>query len=126
MTCAVNVELVHIFSQSFAEKIGVLTKADTVQPREHEPWIKILRNLEHKIRYGYYMTRQLTTDQVKNGMTWEEGRTQEREFFEHKKPWCEERKERLGTERLVNALSGILQTMISERCIILSCNFTDR
>ena len=76
------------FPSLFAEKIGVLTKADTVQPGEYEPWIKILRNLEHKIRYGYYMTRQLTTDQVKRGMTWEEGRTQEREYFVSKNhPW---------------------------------------
>ncbi len=72
------------FLSLFPEKIGVLTKADTVQCGEHEPWIKILRNLEHKIRYGYYMTRQLTTDQVKNSMTWKQGRAQERNFFSRK------------------------------------------
>jgi len=87
-----------------------------VQPREHKKWIPVLRGLEHKIKHGYYITRQRSTEQVQEGKSWEDGRIQERGYFASRVgPWHNEDKERLGTEKLVAALSQMLEGMISER-----------
>jgi len=72
--------------------------------------------LEHKLKHGYYVTRQLSTEQVQEGKSWEDGRDQERAFFSDKnRPWGTEDPERLGTEKLVTAVSRMLENMISER-----------
>jgi len=49
---------------------GVLTKADLVPNGEHDQWLQIVRNNgEHRLTHGYYLTRQLTTEQRKAGFT---------------------------------------------------------
>ena len=62
------------------------------------------------------MTSQLSTEQVQQGKSWEDGRVQERKYFAKKKgPWLDEDPERLGTEKLVAALSKELKKMMAER-----------
>jgi hypothetical protein len=108
--------VIYQLGSPFLIEIGVLTKADTVLPREHGPWIKILRGFQHKIKHGYYMTSQLSTEQVQQGKSWEDGRVQEPKYFASKTgPWRDEDPKRLGTENLVAALSKELKKMMSER-----------
>jgi hypothetical protein len=61
------------------------------------------------------MTRQPSTEEREENMTWEEGRVQERLFFESQWPWCEEEKTKLGTDNLIMALSEVLSRMIAKR-----------
>jgi hypothetical protein len=62
------------------------------------------------------MTSQLSTEQVQQGKSWEDGRVQESQYFANKQgPWRDEDPERLGTEKLVAALSKELKKMMSER-----------
>jgi hypothetical protein len=62
------------------------------------------------------MTSQPSTEQVRAGMSWEEGRVQESKYFSCMKgPWHNENKERLGTKNLVAALSKELEKMMLER-----------
>lgn len=52
------------------------------------------------------------------GITWEEAREREREFFTTITPWCVldlEYQNRLGTEKLVECLSDVLSECISQR-----------
>jgi hypothetical protein len=99
--------------------LGVLTKADTVQQGEHEQWLNILHNKAHRLTHGYYVTRQLSAEQMRNQVSWSQSRELEREFFLSANPWSKERPERLGTERLIRALSDRLSKAIEERFILI-------
>lgn len=98
----------------------MLTKADTVQSGDHEHWLDILRNKAHRLTHGYYVTRQLSPEQIRQNLLWKESRDAECRFFETQKPWCDEEIDRLGTEKLTQALSMRLSNVIDERYFSIS------
>jgi hypothetical protein len=93
---------------------GVLTKADVVQEGDHGQWLQILNNESHVLRRGYFATRLPGTKPQEEALSWERVRELERKFFK-KSPWSEADKKRLGTERLIEALSNALLGMIKEK-----------
>ena len=97
--------------------IGVLTKVDKVGRGDEEPWLDILRKKSHATKHGYYVTRLMETQQLQQKMTWLEGRVQEHKFFEKKAPWRFVNRDRLGVEKLSEALSKQLSLMIEEKCL---------
>ncbi len=90
---------------------------ELIQPGEHKDWLRIFRNKdsEHSLRHGYYVTRQPSTEQAAEGMTWKAAREQERTYFAHDVIWRHEADERKGTEKLIPALSSQLTTLIRDR-----------
>lgn len=95
--------------------LGVLTKADTLQEGEYDPWVKILNNQSHVLRRGYYMTRLPGPTPKEMAQTWEESREIERRFFK-KQPWSQQPdKSRFGIDKLKEALSSGLAKMIEEK-----------
>jgi ribosome biogenesis GTPase A len=96
---------------------GVLTKADLVPNKEHDQWLQILRNSgEHRLIHGYYVTRQLTTEQREEGFTTlDETGESEDKYFERHPVWCRVNASLRGTSNLTNALSRHLAIMIQDR-----------
>lgn len=94
---------------------GVLTKADTLQEGEFEPWVKIFNNQSHALRHGYYVTRLPGPTVKEMAQTWEETRDIERKLFK-KQPWSQQPdKSRFGIHRLKEALSSALAKKIEEK-----------
>jgi len=96
--------------------IGVLTKADLVPNGEYDQWLEILRNNgEHRLTHGYYVTRQLTTEQRKEGFkTLGETGESEDKYFERHPVWCKVNTSLRNTTNLTKALSRHLAIMIQE------------
>jgi hypothetical protein len=63
------------------------------------------------------MTKQPSTKDRGEKLTWKDGRDQEEEFFKWQTPWCNEEKRKLGTHNLMLALSEVLSGMIAKRCV---------
>jgi hypothetical protein len=97
----------------------VLTKPELIQPGGHKEWLKVFRNkdseTDYPLRLGYYVTRQPSTKQATQGMTWEAARKQERTYLADDEIWKHEDAKRKGTEKLISALSSHLATMIRYR-----------
>lgn len=96
--------------------IGVLTRPDVIQPREHDRWLKMLSGGPPKLHYGYYAVRNPGTEQLLEKITFAEARIQEAAFF-NQEPWSEisTDKKRFGIKALAQELSAILQAFISEK-----------
>lgn len=93
-------------------------KADCMKAGEEQQWPDVLRNKTFTLEYGYYMTLGIATDERKKGIDHEAGRQSERDFFEEKKLWNNEFKERSGTDKLIDTLIEILSSMIKARYIV--------
>ena len=101
----------------------MLTKADTVKPREEGKWFNVVRNREFPLDHGYYITRQPSTEERQDGIQWEDARAQETVFFGNESCcWSRENKDRLGTDNLIKALSKRLSRMIAQTHALGSCN----
>ncbi|PWW77924.1 P-loop containing nucleoside triphosphate hydrolase protein [Tuber magnatum] len=98
--------------------IGALTKPDTVGPGEYGQWINILRGHSHRLKHGYFVTKQPNQEQLVQGITHAQAREQEAEFFANTEPWKTELtdlKERFGTMALQSYLSKELGELIRKR-----------
>jgi hypothetical protein len=93
-------------------KLGVITKADTLEPSHYEYWTKILKNETHRLSHGYYVTCLSSSETYDSSQI----RSREREFFRSNQsiwPVCP--RERLGSEKLTDALSERLHKLIVSR-----------
>jgi hypothetical protein len=98
--------------------LGVLTKADAIQEGEHASWLKILRGDTHRLKYGYFVTRQSKEDERLAKTSFAEARRIEKAFFNSQEPWASlagKYRSRFGTEHLTNFLSERLCDDISEK-----------
>ncbi|PVF98611.1 hypothetical protein CPB86DRAFT_784651 [Serendipita vermifera] len=97
--------------------IPVLTKPDRIAVGEHESWIKFLENKTEKFKHGWYCVKQSNQEQLNQGVTREQARENEVNFFKET-PWIglsEPIKRRLGTRFLSPALGNILFDLICQR-----------
>ena len=97
---------------------GALTKPDTVCPGEFKQWIEILRGKAHKLKHGYFVTKQPSQDQLIKGITHAEARRDESEFFAKNEPWATELSDmshRFGTVSLTKFLAQKLGETIRLR-----------
>ncbi|KAF8246742.1 hypothetical protein K440DRAFT_601938 [Wilcoxina mikolae CBS 423.85] len=98
--------------------IGALTKPDTVEAGDHEQWINILRGHSHRLRHGYFVTKQPNQDALNKGIDNLTARRQEAEFFRNTPPWNRELRDlrdRFGTPKLAHYLSKELGKLIIRR-----------
>ncbi|KAH9843658.1 P-loop containing nucleoside triphosphate hydrolase protein [Rhodofomes roseus] len=100
--------------------IGVMTKPDTLSPgsiKAKNLWLEILegRAQGHRLRHGYYCTRQPDDGERTTGITSAEAREAERRFFESTGPWSTStEQQRFGTGNLVKYLSKMLTEIINK------------
>lgn len=98
--------------------IGALTKPDTVEPGTHDQWMEIIRGRAHKLKHGYFVTKQPNQQAVSMGVDGATARAQEEEFFDTVEPWCGELadcRHRFGTPALARYLAEQLGALIAQR-----------
>jgi hypothetical protein len=86
----------------------------------------MLRGEHRRTDHGYYMTRHPDRGgaNVEQDMTWDKARKMESDFFD-KPPWSNEEmayRDRMGTTKLVKALSKQLCSMIETRFSTLAAS----
>jgi len=77
-----------------------------------------MRNQKEIFKHGWYCVKQPGTVELREGITWEQARQNERDFFQRTVPWSNaefDLKERLGTEKLSAALGQKLYNLILKR-----------
>lgn len=99
---------------------GVLTKPDRIPLGEESSWLAFIRNEKEPLENNWYCVKQPSSNDIKLGITWEEARAKEREFFSMTYPWSEldaMYQKYLKTVNLVDRLSAILSDLISKRSV---------
>ena len=96
---------------------GVLTKPDRIPAGEEDHWLRFIRDEAEHLTNGWFSVKQPATKDLKEGITWEEAREQERLFFLTTPPWSSEvaYQHRFGTRNLTESLSKILSDLIRRR-----------
>ena len=118
LACPINVDLETSTAASLIRRwnatrrtIGVLTKPDTLQLDDDvEQWIKVLSGRKFNLGYGYFVTKQPTSTELKQDISHATAREKELEFFS-KDPWTStfsQFKNRFGTYALQAELSNLL------------------
>ncbi|KAI0319289.1 P-loop containing nucleoside triphosphate hydrolase protein [Amylostereum chailletii] len=97
--------------------IGVLTKPDRIPAGEEDIWLRMIK-ADGGEKIDWYCIKNPGSKAIKGGITWEESRTQEREFFSQVPPWVTLEwiySQRLGTDRLTHRLANTLTELITRR-----------
>ncbi|KAJ7653846.1 P-loop containing nucleoside triphosphate hydrolase protein [Mycena rosella] len=98
--------------------IGVLTKPDRIPRGDEESWLPLIRNEQETLENNWYCVKQPSSQDLKQGITWEQARARENDFFSLTPPWSEldpMYQKYLKTSNLVDRLSSILSDLISKR-----------
>ncbi|CAK5274279.1 unnamed protein product [Mycena citricolor] len=98
--------------------IGVLTKPDRIPSGEESNWIPFIRNEQETLENNWYCVKQPSSQDIKLGITWQNARSAENDFFSFTSPWSEldqMYQKYLRTTNLVDRLSSILSDLISKR-----------
>ncbi|KAG8974096.1 hypothetical protein FRC05_007844 [Tulasnella sp. 425] len=97
--------------------IGVLTKVDRIEFGTASKWLRMLRGEDQPLMHGWYCVKQRDMGQLQEGVTWEEARDYETEFFQTTAPWADLNRvlrERLGSQKLAERLGYILSNLVSQ------------
>lgn len=98
--------------------IGVLTKPDRIPHGEEESWISFIMNEREPLVNNWYCVKQPSSNEIQKGITYEEARKRENQFFSMTAPWSELEgtyQKFLRTPNLVERLSTVLSDLISRR-----------
>ncbi|KAF8504672.1 P-loop containing nucleoside triphosphate hydrolase protein [Russula emetica] len=101
--------------------IGVLTKPDRIPVGEEGSWIGMIEGHSDDDENGgieYFSVKNPDSQDMKNGITYEQARQKEAEFFSTKAPWSNLDwlyQQRLGTEKLTRRLGELLSNLIAKR-----------
>ncbi|RPB13528.1 P-loop containing nucleoside triphosphate hydrolase protein [Morchella conica CCBAS932] len=116
---AVNQSAARIAHEYGEERtIGALTKPDTVGPGEYDQWVNILRGNSHRLKHGYFVTKQPNQEQLNQKIDHAQARAQEAEFFAKSEPWAtdlQDLQHRFGTQALQSYLAKELGELIKKR-----------
>ncbi|KAJ6490482.1 hypothetical protein DFH09DRAFT_1338713 [Mycena vulgaris] len=66
---------------------GVLTKPDRIPRGDEENWLPLIRNEQESLENNWCCAKQPSSQDLKQGITWEEARTCENNFFSLTPPW---------------------------------------
>ncbi|KAG8981461.1 hypothetical protein FRB90_007245, partial [Tulasnella sp. 427] len=97
--------------------VGVLTKVDRIQPGDENRWLQILGGEELVLKNGWYCVKQRGPKELEAGVTWEDAKQQEEEFFATAEPWCYIQTSltgRVGSEALSLKLGKMLSSLVSK------------
>lgn len=96
--------------------VGVLTKPDRIEAGAHQQKIDVLTGKMYRLEHGYWVVKSRTPAQLESGISFEEARMDERNFFRNTAPWNTLPtyvKQRLGSDFLEAKLGKILSSTIS-------------
>jgi hypothetical protein len=99
-------------------RVGILTKPDRIQAGDEEPWLGFVRNEKEPLANNWYCVKQPASNALKQGITWEQARAEEDNFFNATLPWSalEPTWQRyLRTSNLTARLSILLSDLIGKR-----------
>jgi hypothetical protein len=97
---------------------GVLTKPDRIPTGEETIWISKIQDAGNDGGIEYYSVKNPDSQDIRNGITYEEAREKETDFFSTKAPWSNLDwlfRQRLGTDKLTRRLGENLSTLVSKR-----------
>ncbi|KAH9965467.1 P-loop containing nucleoside triphosphate hydrolase protein [Russula dissimulans] len=106
------------FDPSGSRTIGVLTKPDRIPVGEEATWISKIQACDKDGGIEYYSVKNPDSQDIRNGITFEQAREREAAFFSTKAPWSTLEwlyQRRLGTEKLTRRLGQVLSELISKR-----------
>ncbi|CAE6461254.1 unnamed protein product [Rhizoctonia solani] len=98
--------------------IGVLTKPDRIETDQEGQWVPLITGERSPLVNGWFCVKQLSPRDREAGLTWDEARAQEREFFATATGWSTvppQHKGRLGSKNLATKLGDILSKEIQKR-----------
>lgn len=101
--------------------IAVLTKPDRIPLGEHDSWLHLLQNEQSHFQHGWYCVKQSDQQQLDSGISWQDARDNEINFFARTDPWRRvpnSLKARLGTQCLTSALGTKLFDLICKRSVV--------
>jgi len=107
-----------VFRAADASHVGVLTKPDRIPAGEEAIWINKIQRGGKDGGIEYYSVKNPEFQEIRNGITYEQARENEAEFFSTKAPWSNLEwlyKRRLGTDKLTRRLGQVLTELISRR-----------
>ena len=109
---------------------GVLTKPDRLPngaKKEKDQWLEVIEGRRFPLRHGYFCTRQPDDAERSNGITSEEARTAEKNFFSGTSPWSQSPYgSRFGTPSLVNNISSHLIQLIEKTWVAPPSSFVSK
>ncbi|KAI0262179.1 P-loop containing nucleoside triphosphate hydrolase protein [Gloeopeniophorella convolvens] len=106
------------FDPKGSRTIGVLTKPDRIPPGEENGWIGRIRGDSEGGGIEYYSVKNPDSQDIRNGITYEQARERETQFFSATAPWSGLEwlyQQRLGTTKLTHRLGQALSGLISKR-----------
>ncbi|CAE6527265.1 unnamed protein product [Rhizoctonia solani] len=106
------------YDPSGERTIGVLTKPDRIEQGQEHQWIPLITGEKTPLTNGWYCVKQLTARDREAGLTWEEARAQESEYFETAQGWStigHEHRPKLGSKNLAGKLGEVLSKEIKKR-----------
>ncbi|KAG8948033.1 hypothetical protein FRC04_010075 [Tulasnella sp. 424] len=95
----------------------VLTKVDRIEFGGSSKWLRMLRGEDQPLMHGWYCVKQRDLGQLQEGVTWEEARSYETEFFQTTAPWADldySQRSRLGSGKLAERLGTILSNLAQQ------------
>ena len=86
-------------------------------------WFRLLRNEVMRVQNAWYCVKLPGPEQLRNKISWEEGRVHERELFQHE-PWASQvdLTDRFGVPALVERLSTLLSDHVARTSVIVGVN----
>ncbi|TCD68939.1 hypothetical protein EIP91_009329 [Steccherinum ochraceum] len=110
------VQLAKLVDSDGTRTIGVLTKPDTITTgavQAKRLWLDVIEGRRHPTKHGYFCTRQPDEDERVSGMSFQEAREVERNFFRSTGTWADSSQPgRFGTAKLIANLSRLLGDVI--------------
>jgi len=94
--------------------IGVLTKADLVPPTKIPAVLEILEGKKYQLEHGWFITRQLSQQEIKEGLGHEAAREREIDFFATA-PWADNTT--LRDQYGISQLSGRIVLNLSDHIL---------
>ncbi|KAI0319264.1 P-loop containing nucleoside triphosphate hydrolase protein [Amylostereum chailletii] len=108
-----------LYDQDGSRTVGVLTKPDRIQPGDEVPWTQLVTGEADTARnIQWFCIKNPGSQQIAQGITWEDARAAESEWFATTAPWSAlgvVGTERLGTGVLTRRLSDLLSDLITAR-----------
>ncbi|KZT33346.1 hypothetical protein SISSUDRAFT_1066199 [Sistotremastrum suecicum HHB10207 ss-3] len=97
--------------------IGVLTKPDRIETGTAGKWITLFRKEHLRSHHGWFCVKLSNPQELRGGISWEEARDLEKNFFLSTDPWnCTPYVwDRLGSKSLTNYLSITLTSLMYEK-----------
>ncbi|USP79604.1 hypothetical protein yc1106_06878 [Curvularia clavata] len=130
LCCSLETDIANSTAGGIARKlkatdrcIGVLTKPDRLPPgSRHDKLMEVFEQKRFALGHGYFVVKNLGQDEINQGLTHQEARAREREFFDKDQIWSTTFKiyaHRFGTVNLQRFLSQKLAEHIMKKLPII-------